>query len=119
MSTGKPSWIASPCRSPAEAVSHVVPGTAVGMNHRNLQRKLKSKGTSFKEILDEVRREFAQIYMQDVNLSISETSFLLGFSTLDAFYRAFRRWHNTTPKEFLRLRERVQAFAPPAPPPAL
>lgn len=75
---------------------------SLGYKERNLQRELKTRGTSFKEILDNVRREFAIIYLHEVNLSISEASFLLGFSTLDAFYKAFRRWYNTTPREYMR-----------------
>ena len=47
---------------------------------RTLQRRLKDEGTTFKTILGEVRRELAEKYISDDSLSLSEISFLLGFS---------------------------------------
>ena len=70
------------------------------LNVRNLQRKLRQKGTSFKRILNEVREELALKYIKDSNLSLSEISFLLGFAETSSFSRAFKRWTGGSPKAY-------------------
>lgn len=66
-----------------------------------LRRRLSDEGTSHSDLLDEVRRELAEKYLADMTLAISEVAFLLGFSHVTAFYKAFRRWsQGTTPADF-------------------
>jgi AraC-like DNA-binding protein len=69
----------------------------LGLTGRSLQRRLKDDGTSFNAVRETVRRELADRYLQE-RLSISEISFLLGFSEPSAFFRAFKRWTGTTPR---------------------
>ncbi len=66
---------------------------------RSLQRRLSEEGTSFNGLLDELRRDLALRYLEDRRLSIGEVGFLLGFSEVSAFHRAFKRWTGTTPTE--------------------
>ncbi|MDB4954489.1 MAG: Transcriptional regulator, AraC family protein [Myxococcales bacterium] len=73
----------------------------LGLTARSLQRRLKDEATSFQDVREQVRRELAQRYLED-NLSISEISFLLGFSEPSAFFRAFKRWTGQTPVEARR-----------------
>ena len=70
---------------------------ALSMSDRSLQRKLKNEGTTFKSILTEVRKEMAQKYIQDRQLTLTEISFLLGFSEMSAFSRAFKQWTGVSP----------------------
>lgn len=65
---------------------------ALGMSTRSLQRKLEEEGTSFKDVLDDVRRTLAISHLRDGNRTVSEVAFLVGFSEVSAFSRAFRRW---------------------------
>jgi AraC-like DNA-binding protein len=51
-------------------------------------------------ILDQLRHELACRHLADSRLSIGEIAFLLGFSEMSAFYRAFKRWTGHTPAEF-------------------
>jgi AraC-like DNA-binding protein len=74
----------------------------LGMSGRTLQRRLEEEGTSFAELLDELRRGMAQAYLADPQVSISEVSYLLGFSEQSAFQRAFKRWTGLTPRGFRR-----------------
>ncbi len=67
---------------------------------RTLQRHLSHEQTSFAAILDEVRRGLAEEYLKDPRFSVQETAFLLGFSDVSAFHRAFQRWTGTTPARF-------------------
>ena len=63
------------------------------MSARTLHRRLAEAQTSFSESLEAVRRELAEHYINDPSRSLSEISFLLGFSEQSAFSRAFRRWY--------------------------
>jgi AraC-like DNA-binding protein len=76
---------------------------ALHMSPRTLQRRLAAKGTSFSELLDTVRRELAERYVADPSLSLSEISFLVGFSGPAAFSRAFKRWTGRTAREMRRI----------------
>lgn len=69
------------------------------MSARSLQRRLQSEGTSFAEVLSDLRRDRALRYLQDPRISISEVAFLLGFLDVTAFHRAFKRWTGSTPTE--------------------
>jgi AraC-like DNA-binding protein len=67
---------------------------------RSLQRKLKNEGTSFKDLLEETRRELALHYIRENHRPISEITYLLGFSEPSNFTRAFRRWTGMAPAEY-------------------
>lgn len=73
---------------------------SVNMSLRNLQRKLVAEGTSYKEILNQTRKDLALSYMTDSSYSISEIAYLLGFSDTSSFSRAFKRWTDKAPSEF-------------------
>lgn len=74
--------------------------TALNLSVRNLQRRLHAEGGSFKQLLDETRRELAAQYLQDNHRRIGEITYLLGFSEPSNFTRAFRRWTGLSPNEF-------------------
>ncbi len=76
---------------------------AVYTSKRSLQRKLNGQGTTFKHILTEVRKDLALKYIHDRKLTLTEISFMLGFSEMSSFSRAFKRWTGESPKEFRRL----------------
>ena len=67
------------------------------LSQRTLQRKLKDEGTTYKELLDETRKELAKEYVNDTSLSFSEITYLLGFSEQSNFTRAFKRWYEQSP----------------------
>jgi AraC-like DNA-binding protein len=70
------------------------------MSLRTLQRKLSEEKTSYKSLLDETRKELANQYLRQACLSVSEVTYLLGFSEPSNFARAFKRWTGHTPSEF-------------------
>jgi AraC-like DNA-binding protein len=72
------------------------------MSPRSLQRRLHSEGTSFAEVLSELRRDLALRYLRDQRIAIAEVGFLLGFLDVSAFHRAFKRWTGSTPAEYQR-----------------
>ena len=72
------------------------------MSTRAMQRLLRDNGTSFRQLLDEVRNEHARGYLTSTSFSDGEVSFLLGFEDPNSFYRAFRAWNGMSPNEFRR-----------------
>jgi AraC-like DNA-binding protein len=74
--------------------------TRLALSGRTLQRRLADLGTSFQEVLDQVRFDLARAYLGDARLDLSQVAYLLGYSELRAFDRAFRRWANQSPGEW-------------------
>jgi AraC-like DNA-binding protein len=72
----------------------------LNMSLRSLQRRLQDQGTSYKDLLEQTRRELAEQYVRNTRMSINEITFLLGFTEPANFSRAFRRWHGISPSAF-------------------
>ena len=56
-------------------------------------------GTTFRTLLDTVRKDLASTYVHDPDIELAEIAFLLGFSDQSTFSRAFRRWTGNSPSE--------------------
>jgi AraC-like DNA-binding protein len=74
----------------------------MAMSARTLQRQLKERGVDFKQLTDETRRRFAVNYLKERKNTLTEVAFLLGYSELSAFNRAFKRWTGSTPLDYRR-----------------
>lgn len=59
---------------------------------RTLRRKLLNEESSFKIISNEVRRDLALHYLTNTGLSAKEISYILGYSSVNNFHRAFKQW---------------------------
>jgi len=75
-----------------------VVASLLGINVRTLQQRLKSDGTSFRVLLDTVRKELAMDYLQYSPLDITEIALLLGYSELPVFSRVFKTWMGESPR---------------------
>ncbi len=62
------------------------------MSVRSLQKTLKAENTSFRELLQEVRKEVACDHLEKGELLVSEIAYLLGFSDVAVFSRNFKKW---------------------------
>ncbi|KAA8996920.1 AraC family transcriptional regulator [Affinibrenneria salicis] len=62
-----------------------------------LQRRLAEDGKSFKEIVEETRKELACYHLQHQTINISGLATLLGYTEVSAFSRAFQRWYGVAP----------------------
>jgi AraC-like DNA-binding protein len=76
----------------------------LAMTTRTLQLKLKEEGTTFRKLLEEVRKEIAIGYLKEGNDSICEIALLLGFADQSAFHHAFKRWTGQTPGEYRKFK---------------
>jgi AraC-like DNA-binding protein len=81
--------------------------SALAMSVPTLRRRLEEEGTTFSDLVDDIRRELAEQLLRDPRRTVSEIAFLLGFSHAPAFHKAFRRWTGSTPSE-----HRARARAP-------
>lgn len=76
----------------------------LALDPRTLQRRLAVEGVSFGELLEELRREIAPMYLEDPTMSLAEISFRLGYGSPQSFHRAFRAWFGQAPGRWRRER---------------
>ena len=70
------------------------------LSERSVQRYLQQDGTTYADVLNEVRRSLAEAALRDTAASITEVAHSLGFSDQSAFHKAFARWTTMTPGAF-------------------
>src|SRR5262249_48595274 len=74
----------------------------VATSPRTLQRQLRDHGADFKRLVDDTRHRFALNYLRDAKHTLTEIAYLLGYSEVSAFNRAFKRWTGSTPSDHRR-----------------
>lgn len=72
----------------------------LGLSERTLQRRITEEGMTFRQLLNETRKELSREYLSDESVEITEAAFLVGFGNTTSFYRAFRAWEGKTPAEW-------------------
>lgn len=70
------------------------------MSRQTLYRRLKKEGLGFHELVEQVRKDKALRYVAADHYALGEIAFLLGFSELSAFSRAFKRWTGMAPAQY-------------------
>ncbi|MGA7982290.1 MAG: AraC family transcriptional regulator ligand-binding domain-containing protein [Chromatiaceae bacterium] len=70
---------------------------ALAVSPRTLQRKLQQEGTTFEDVIEGLRKDLAQHYVQSGEYDLLELVYLMGFSTLPAFSRAYKSWTGRSP----------------------
>jgi AraC-like DNA-binding protein len=82
---------------------------AIGMSERTLRRRLRDERTSFRAVLDGVRRARAAELLADPDARIGEIACEAGFADASAFGHAWRRWYGGAPSVMRRSRARARA----------
>jgi AraC-like DNA-binding protein len=72
----------------------------VNLTPRTLHRNLVAEGTSFSEILSGVKNKLALFHLEFAHFSVQEIAFILGYSDVANFRRAFKKLNKITPIEF-------------------
>jgi AraC-like DNA-binding protein len=71
----------------------------LGVSERTLGRQLAALGTSFNDVLDQIRKQLALKYVSETDLRLAQIAFLLGYANPPAFSLAFKRWTGGAPME--------------------
>jgi AraC-like DNA-binding protein len=80
------------CRGSESAIAELLSTPA-----RTLRRLLAAQGTTFSDLLEEVRYEIARQLLSDTDMDTAAIADSLDYADASAFTRAFRRWTNTPP----------------------
>ena len=72
----------------------------LNLSARTLQRKLSDEQTTFKDLLQETRFGIAKQLLKQSQLSVSEISYMLGYSDLGNFSRSFKKYIGQSPQQF-------------------
>lgn len=67
---------------------------------RTIQRKLAKEETSFKKLVEEVRRNLSLEYLTETRLPVGEIAHRLGYRDSAGFSHAFTRWVGKSPTDF-------------------
>jgi AraC-like DNA-binding protein len=98
-------WLAAVRKTIADAMAEGDPtrervAKKLSVSPRTLERRLREHGLVYRKLLDAVRQQFALSYLRDRTHTLTEIAFLLGYSEVSAFHRAFKRATGMTPAEY-------------------
>ncbi len=74
---------------------------ALHLSDRTLRHQLASEGTSFRQLLAEVRERLAEELLVTGGLPVAEVARRLGYAEVSSFSQAFRRWKGVGPRAYL------------------
>ena len=69
----------------------------LNVSRSTLKRRLRENGETFRSLLNQVRADLAQRYLENRDYSVTEIAFLLGYTDTSAFSRAFKTWFGHSP----------------------
>jgi AraC-like DNA-binding protein len=81
----------------------------LGYSERGLRRQLARSGTSYLNLVNQVRERRARSLLANSTTPIKAIADALGFGSPSNFARSFKRWTGVSPKAF---RDRVQTLPP-------
>jgi AraC-like DNA-binding protein len=70
---------------------------ALALSLRTLARRLAEEGTTYGEVIDQLRRSLAIQYLKDPGMSLGQIAWLLGYEGPTSFNHAFKRWTGQSP----------------------
>lgn len=69
----------------------------LGIHPKKLQRVLKTQGTSYRHLLEDVRKKEAMRMIDAGNISLTDIALQLGYAELSIFSRNFKSWFGYPP----------------------
>ncbi len=72
------------------------------LNQHQLWRRLKKEGTSFLDIRDQIKRDWALLLLEDPSFTVEQVAETLHYSDVSAFRKAFRKWMGLQPAQYRR-----------------
>ena len=72
----------------------------LSMSIRSLQSRLSEEGVTYRQLIEDIRKDLALMYLKEKNLSIEDITYLLGFSEPSIFRKKFKKWMGVTPGSY-------------------
>ncbi|MBA4852853.1 AraC family transcriptional regulator [Emticicia sp. BO119] len=79
---------------------------AFHLTSRTFQRRLLAENTTFRQITDDLRKQISNLLIRHNRFSITDISYVLGYSEPAAFIHSFKKWFGEAPD-----RMRQKAFS--------
>lgn len=73
---------------------------------RTMQRRLREENSTFRDVIDDLKRQISDMLLLHDRFSVADISFVLGYSEPAAYIHSFNKWHGISPQKF---RETLQA----------
>lgn len=70
------------------------------MSVRSLQRRLGEEALTWKQLVERIRRTLVERHLKVPGTTVTQLAFLLGFSDVSSFSRAFKKWYGVSPTQF-------------------
>jgi len=103
------------CANLGNATIHSV-SHALGLEARTFQRRLSAENSSFRELFETYLQRESHKLLARFELGEKEVAARLGYSSLNSFIRAFRRWNGVTPGEWRAKRSALSGLVSSAVP---
>ena len=85
-------------KSNIQEISHTL-----GISPKKLQRLLNDEGTTFSEVLDNVRKSMTRRMLFESDISIAHLAALLDYSSSESFNAACKRWFGVSPRQYRQI----------------
>jgi AraC-like DNA-binding protein len=72
----------------------------LGIHERTLNRRLHDQGTTFRNVVNEVRYAMAQSFLANSEATNAEIALALGYTDATTFSHAFKRWSGMSPAQW-------------------
>jgi AraC-like DNA-binding protein len=82
---------------------------AFDLSERSLRRRLQEEGTSFRALVNEVKMQKAQQWLEHTPQSVEHIAQQLGYAEAAAFIHAFSRWTGSSPAAYRAAMKRAAA----------
>lgn len=72
----------------------------MGMSERSFRRRLVDEDITFRDVLEEARREACEIYLRKGDMTHLDIAHELGYKDQSSYSRAFKHWFGVSPREY-------------------
>ncbi|MFY8274254.1 AraC family transcriptional regulator ligand-binding domain-containing protein [Pseudoalteromonas sp. SSDWG2] len=76
---------------------------SLGMHPKKLERLLAESGSTYRQLLEQTRKEIAMHTLSGRNMPMITLALNLGYADFSAFSRSFKRWTGMPPSQYVKL----------------